>query len=263
MPPLGPLDRDDGVAGRQLVEPEVRDFGGFETVEIDVMQRQAAAVLLDERERRARHLVVGHAQPAREAADERGLARAEIAEQQHDRAGRQAPPEPLAGRQGFLFAAADNRDVVRGGSCTAAVDLFRRALDAAARGQLQHRVAETRGDVAGDERHFPFVRFGEIAGRAVQIDRELAGGLRVEQLREPRRDHAGEEVARAAGRHPGVAGEVDERAVVGSGNDRAVALQHHVDAMVRGERRRVLQAIVLDGLDADVEQARHLARDAA
>ena len=40
------------------------------------------------------------------------------------------------------------------------------------------------------ERDFPFVGLGEIAGGAVQVDRELARRLGVEQLREPRRDHA-------------------------------------------------------------------------
>ena len=51
----------------------------------------------------------------------------------------------------------------------------------------------------------------EIAGQAVQVDGQLAGRFRVEQLRAPGRDHAGEHVAGAGGRHAGVAGDVDER----------------------------------------------------
>ena len=73
--------------------------------------------------------------------------------------------------------------------------------DLAARGELEHRVAEMAGDVGGRHRHFAFVGLGEIAGQAVQVDREAARRLRVEQLRQPRRDHAGEDVAGAAGRH--------------------------------------------------------------
>ena len=69
---------------------------------------------------------------------------------------------------------------------------------------------------AGRERDFAFVGLGQIAGGAVQIDGQLAGGLRVEQLREPRRDHAGQQVARAAGGHAGVARQVDERPAVGA-----------------------------------------------
>ena len=81
----------------------------------------------------------------------------------------------------------------------------------------------------GDERDFPFVGFGEIAGGAVQVDGELARRLGVEQLREPGRDHPGQEIAGPAGRHAGVAGQVDERAAVGSGDDRAVPLENDVD----------------------------------
>ena len=50
--------------------------------------------------------------------------------------------------------------------------------------------------------------------RAVQVHGELARRLGIEQLAEPRGNHAGQEVAGAAGRHPGVAGQVDERAIV-------------------------------------------------
>src|SRR5438128_6031905 len=38
LPSLGPLDRDDAVAGDEILEAEVGDLGGFETIEIDVIQ---------------------------------------------------------------------------------------------------------------------------------------------------------------------------------------------------------------------------------
>src|SRR4029453_12835 len=58
-------------------------------------------------------------------------------------------------------------------------------------GELHARVAEMAGAVGRGHRHFPFVGFSKIAGHAVQIHRQLAGGLRIEQLCQPRGDHAG------------------------------------------------------------------------
>jgi hypothetical protein len=72
----------------------------------------------------------------------------------------------------------------------------------------------------------PFCGLGEIAGRSVQVDAELARGLRVEHLAQPSGDHAGEHVAHAAARHPGVAGGIDEHGLLGRRDDRAMALQH-------------------------------------
>ena len=48
------------------------------------------------------------------------------------------------------------------------------ALHTAAGRQFQHRVAQASRHVASRQRHFPFVGLGEIAGGAVQVDRELA-----------------------------------------------------------------------------------------
>ena len=59
--------------------------------------------------------------------------------------------------------------------------IFFRAVSSA------HRVAEVRDEIRRRERHLPFGRFREIAGRAVQVDGELARGLGVEQLRRARR----------------------------------------------------------------------------
>ena len=118
-------------------------------------------------------------------------------------------------------------------------------------------------DVGGNERDFPLVRLGEIAGGAVQVDGELAGRLRIEQLREPGGDHAGQHVAGAAGRHAGVAGEVDEGAVLGAGDDRAVSLEDDVDACAAANSRAMLEAIALDLLDRRVRAAAPSRRDAA
>jgi len=87
--PLGPLDRHDAVRG-QRIEAEVVHLAWRQAVEIDVIERQAAAVFLDQRERRAAHLVRVDAQTSGEAAYERRLARAQLAIQQDPG----ARPEP-------------------------------------------------------------------------------------------------------------------------------------------------------------------------
>ena len=53
---------------------------------------------------------------------------------------------------------------------------------------------------------FPFVGFGQIAGECVQVHRNLACRLGVEQLCEPRRDHSRQQVPCSAGRHARIAG---------------------------------------------------------
>src|SRR5580765_9031439 len=68
----------------------------------------------------------------------------------------------------------------------------------AAGGQFHHRVADVSGKIASGHRHFPFVCFRQVAGHAVKINREFAGGLGIEQLRQPCGDHAGEHIAGAA-----------------------------------------------------------------
>ena len=200
------------------------------------------------------------ADAAREAADERRLAGAEVAR-------RAAPRRPARASRRSRSPAADVSSSLRvierfdgrlelrhapfavirlrPSELTSAVRTFfrRRAVSSIT------RVAEARGDVAGDERHFPFVGFGEIAGGAVQVDGQLARRFGVEQLREPGRDHPGQQVAGAAGRHAGVAGQVDERAALRAGDDRAMPLEHDVDAMGGGKLARVLEPIVLHRLD--------------
>ena len=173
-----------------------------------MIERQpAAAILLDQRERRTGDLRGVDAEPFGQAADERGLPRPEIAGQQHDVARLQPGAELAAGGGGF---ASDWVAMVTVVTVRQGWTYSRRSVrfsgpafldDLAARRQLHHRVAEVRGEVAGGHRHFALVGLGEIAGHAVQVDGELAGGLGIEQLRQPGGDHAGQHVAGAAGRH--------------------------------------------------------------
>ena len=104
-PSVGPFDGDDAVAGDEIVEAEVVHLVGIQTVEIDVIQRgPAAVVLLDERKRRARHLIRRCPEAAGDAAYKRGLSRAEIAEQKDDVAGLQRGAELFAGCCGLGLA---------------------------------------------------------------------------------------------------------------------------------------------------------------
>ena len=63
------------------------------------------------------------------------------------------------------------------------------------------------------------------------------------------RNHAGEHVAGAAGRHAGIAGRVDEHAPVRRGDQRAMALQHDVDVMRRREIAGDVDAVGLHFVD--------------
>ena len=103
-PAIRPFDRDDAVTGDELVEPEIRNLHGLEAIEVHVVQRQAmAGVFLDDRERRARDIRGLSADAAGEAANEGGLARAELAEEQDDITGAQRGRKALSGGGGFVF----------------------------------------------------------------------------------------------------------------------------------------------------------------
>ena len=104
-PALGPLDGNDAVAEDELFETEIIDLALLEAVEIHVKERHASGILLHDREGRTRDLVGRCAQSPRKAADEGGLARAEIAVQQDDVADLERFAEPGSGCGGFLFAA--------------------------------------------------------------------------------------------------------------------------------------------------------------
>ena len=101
--------------------------------------------------------------------------------------------------------------------------------------QLHDGIAEVVDDVGGRHRDLPLVRLRQVARHAVQVHRELARRLGVEELREPRGDHPREHVARAAGGHARIAGGVDEYLVVGRRDQRAMALEDDVHVMRDGE----------------------------
>src|SRR5512138_1744477 len=102
-----------------------------------------------------------------------------------------------------------------------------------------HQFADGGADVIREiergHRHLAVVRGRKIAGHPVEIDGELARGLGVEQLAEPRADHPAQDVAGAARRHTCVAGRVDEDLLVGCRDERAMPFQHDVRMMAAGE----------------------------
>ena len=84
---------------------------------------------------------------------------------------------------------------------------------------------------------------------AVQEDREPARGFGVEQLRQPGRDHPGQDVARAAGRHAGISGRIEERLSLRGRDHGTVTLQHDVDVVGRREIGCHLNPVALHILD--------------
>ena len=140
----------------------------LETVQVDVRQRHAPSVVLHEHERRARDFVGIGAEAGGQSADERRLSGAQIAMQQHERARLQRPRQPS--RRVRMFPASDLVVTISG--------LAIGRLHAAARGQLEHGVAEMRREIAGRHRHFALVGFGEIAGERVQVDAQSCTPLR-------------------------------------------------------------------------------------
>ena len=84
--PLGPFDRDHAVGRQILIEADLVELGAIKAIQIDMDQRQsAAAIFVDQRKRRAGHVVGIDAEAFRQSPHERGLARAEIAGQQQHR----------------------------------------------------------------------------------------------------------------------------------------------------------------------------------
>src|SRR5262245_57320461 len=107
--PIGPLDGGDAIAACQLVEAEVVHLDRFQSVKIDVVERQpSAAIFLDERESGAGDLARLDPQPGGEAADKRGLPCSEISRQQHHVARPDTIGEIAAGGGGFCFRAGGN-----------------------------------------------------------------------------------------------------------------------------------------------------------
>ena len=102
---LAPLDQHHRLAVEDLVEPQRGGFlGAIQAVQIDVVHA-AFAVFMDQREGGAGHVLgFRRAQAADDALGQRGLARAEVADQQHHRAFRQRRRNAAAQLDGFFFA---------------------------------------------------------------------------------------------------------------------------------------------------------------
>ena len=96
-----PLDDGDAVVD-QLVEAQVvKVLNPVEAIHVDVPERQPALVFLHDREGRAGHPFVD-AQAVREPLRERGLARSEVADEQHEVAGHEEIAERAGNRAGGL-----------------------------------------------------------------------------------------------------------------------------------------------------------------
>ena len=102
-PSLSRLHSDDSVARDEIVEAEIIDFRWFEAIEIDVIEGHGPPIFLDEREGGARHVVRRRANPARKAANERGLAGPQLAVQEDDIAGGERLRHAFADCLGFFL----------------------------------------------------------------------------------------------------------------------------------------------------------------
>src|SRR5579863_2452713 len=97
---LEPLDGGDRLRKEILAQAEVVEPHGFQPVEIDVIQRQPPAMLLDYRKGRTQNLLLGQAQAARQPLDKAGFACAKIADESNQLATleqRREPPSPGLG----------------------------------------------------------------------------------------------------------------------------------------------------------------------
>src|SRR5581483_6726151 len=97
---VGPLDDGDAVAVEQLLEPQVDQLGeAAGTVRVEVVDRQAAAVVVDQHEGRARH-VPGDPEAARQSLQEARLPGAQLSGARDHRTGPEAGAQRLADRLG-------------------------------------------------------------------------------------------------------------------------------------------------------------------
>ena len=172
--------------------PRSSAAAGRQAIQIDVEERQpAAAILVHDRERGAADLLGIGAEAPGHATHERGLAGTERARQQHHVAGAEsrAASSPASASVAASDSLIDSRASGRG----------RRSGGRATRWNAAP-MCRTRSPAVIDD--LPLRLGGQIAGGAVQEHRELTRRFGVEQLRQPRRQHARQDVAGAAGGHP-------------------------------------------------------------
>ena len=134
---------------------------------------------------------------------------------------------------------------------------------AAAGGDFENGVADVIDQIAGGHRDFAVVGVGELAGGSMQIDSDLACGFRIEQLREPGAEHAGQHIARAAGRHAGAAGRIHEHFLIGRDDERPITLEDDVELVALREIGGDADAIGLQILDGAARPAAPFRPDAA
>ena len=131
------------------------------------------------------------------------------------------------------------------------VDSARTHVGARDRIGIGHRMDEGVGegvdDVAGDQADLAVLVAGDVAGESVDEDAELGGLEGGELLAEQRGDHAGQDVAGAAGGHAGVPGRVDVIPAA-VGHDGAGPLEDD-DERLRERRQCARPAAIAVGLD--------------
>ena len=197
----------DRATRRPMTAPSIRSSsarsstsGGTEPVEIHVLERDAAAVLLDDRERRTRDVVAVAAESYRRAPHERGLARTERTFEQDDRAGRE-PSTQRRGRAAIVAASESvmvERSRLRVGS--------RRVTGEPARAARPRRATTSPAIMPV----CPSSAAARSPARPCRYTASVVAGSTSPSWRDPGGDRPGEHVAGAAGRHAGIAGQVDE-----------------------------------------------------
>ncbi len=227
-----------------------------------MVERETPRVLGDHDERGARHGALD-AQSGREALDEAGLARPEVAAQRHHGAGRRAPAELGGQRVGRLGARRGDGDrASRRRGHRRAGRLAHRATVFRAHGWRMRRIAPGMrvGHVAREETGLaPHLR-REVPRQAVEVDRrDQHLGRRDTLCEQPSRD-AREHVAGASGRHPGIARRVHGHPAVGTRHHGPRALQRDVSAALGRQAPRAPHPVGLDVRDPAAEEPRRLAR---
>jgi hypothetical protein len=127
---------------------------------------------------------------------------------------------------------------------------------AAAGGDFKNGVADVIDQIAGGHRHLAVVSVGELAGGTVEVYRQLARGFRVEELRKPCAEHAGQDIPGSARGHARTTGRVDEDFFIGRDDQRPVALQNQVELVALGEVGRNPDPIGLEIFGARARRQR-------
>src|SRR5690606_15804402 len=101
--PLRPLDHADALAVEELLDADLVQLAQpLDPVQVEVIEGRARGVLVDEGEGGRGHVLGVPSQPAREALDEVGLARAEVAVEGEHVAGAKVAGEALTEGEGLL-----------------------------------------------------------------------------------------------------------------------------------------------------------------